>query len=162
MIATEHGPIVVDLFEEDAPRHAASFKKLVREGFFNGLSFHHVIDGFMAQGGTLQGPGANGPEATIPAEIGRKHVRGSVAASRKTFGNPRKASSPGQFYVCFAAQPGLDGEYTVFGQVVEGMDVVDRLKKGTGLNGAMVPPGSGDKMLKAEVLEGEAAPPSAK
>ena len=102
------------------------------------------------------------PEAAIPAEIGRKHARGSVAASRKTFGNPQKASNAGQFYVCFAAQPGLDGEYTVFGQVVEGMDVVDRLKRGTGLNGAMVPPGSGDKMLKVEVLEVEAAPPNAK
>jgi cyclophilin family peptidyl-prolyl cis-trans isomerase len=152
VITTELGRIVIDLFEEDAPKHAENFKKLAREGFYNGMTFHRVIEGFMAQGGDPQGTGAGGPGYTIPAEIKRPHIRGSVAAARRGFSNPKKESSGSQFYICFTAQPSLDGEYTVLGQVVEGMDVVDKLKRGTGANGAMVPPGSGDKMLKVEVV----------
>jgi len=153
MITTEHGKIVIDLFEDDAPGHAENFKKLARKGFYNGITFHRVIPGFMAQGGDPDATGSGGPGYTQPAEIKRKHVRGSLAAARQGDRvNPEKKSSGSQFYICFKATPFLDGSYTVFGQVVEGMDAVDRLKVGTGGNGAMVPQGSGDKMLSVEVV----------
>jgi cyclophilin family peptidyl-prolyl cis-trans isomerase len=152
VITTEHGRIIIDLFEEDAPKHSENFKKLAREGFYNGLSFHRVIEGVMAQAGEPQGTGPRGVSYTIPAEIKRPHRRGSVGAARRFLNNPTRESNGSQFYICFTAQPRLDGEYTVFGQVIEGMDVVDKLKRGDGASGVMVPPNSGDKLLKVEVV----------
>jgi cyclophilin family peptidyl-prolyl cis-trans isomerase len=153
VITTTHGKIVIDLFEDDTPGHAKNFKKLAGEGFYNGVTFHRVIPGFMAQGGDPDGTGRGGPGYTQPAEIKRKHVRGSVAAARQgDRANPERKSSGSQFYICFKDTPFLDDAYTVFGQVVEGMDVVDKLKVGTGGNGAMVPSGSGDQMQSVEVV----------
>jgi cyclophilin family peptidyl-prolyl cis-trans isomerase len=148
VLTTKHGKIVIDLFEDDAPGHAANFKKLAREGFYNGLTFHRVIAGFMAQGGDPDGTGSGGPGYTQPAEIKRKHVRGSVAAARLGDRmNPKRDSSGSQFYICFQTTAHLDDQYTVFGQVVEGMDVVDKLKVGTGP--------TGDTMDTVEVVPAE-------
>ncbi len=133
VIETAKGKITVELFTEQSPLHAENFKKLVREGFYNGTTFHRVIPQFVIQGGdpnsrsedrTLHGRG--GPGYTVPAEIGIDHKRGYLAAARLGDQvNPRRESSGSQFYICLADLPNLDGGYTVFGRVVEGMDVVD-------------------------------------
>ncbi len=135
VLKTDIGDIVIDLFEKDTPKHAANFKKHVNAGFYHNTTFHRVIEGFMAQGGDPDGTGLGGPGYTIEAEIGRPHVKGAVAAARTSDRvNPERRSSGSQFYICFdrrgTAQ--LDGAYTVFGQVVKGMDVVEKIKRGEG------------------------------
>ena len=132
VLQTTAGEVVIDLFEDDTPMHAANFQKLVRQGFYNNLTFHRVIAGFMAQGGDPDGTGRGGPGYTQAAEIKRKHLRGSVAAARLgDRANPDRRSSGSQFYICFGPKPHLDqGGYTVFGQVVKGMENVDKIKKG--------------------------------
>ena len=135
VIETKFGDIVIELFEESAPKHAANFKKLVREGFYDGTTFHRVIPGFVIQGGDpnskdedRSNDGIGGPGYTVEAEIGLKHERGFVAAARRPDRvNPRRESSGSQFYICLTELPKLDGSYTVFGKVVEGMDVVDQI-----------------------------------
>lgn len=141
VISTMHGEIVIDLYADQAPKTVANFKKLTSEGFYNGLTFHRVIPGFVAQGGDPDGNGTGGPGYTVEAEIHPelKHVTGAVATARKGDRvNPEKRSSGSQFYICLAPQPHLDGGYTVFGQVVEGMDNVKKIRKG-------------DKMVKVEL-----------
>jgi cyclophilin family peptidyl-prolyl cis-trans isomerase len=154
VLTTNLGDVVIELFESDAPKHSENFKKLVREGYYNGLTFHRVIEGFMAQGGDPKGDGTGGPEQTIQAEIKRPHLRGSLAAARKgDFVNPQKASSGSQFYICFEPQPSLDaGGYSVFGQVIQGMDVVDRIPRGSGPNGLVMPVESRAKIIAAKVV----------
>jgi cyclophilin family peptidyl-prolyl cis-trans isomerase len=135
VIETSKGTITIELFVQDAPKHSENFMKHARDGFYNGTTFHRVIPGFVAQGGdpnsrtddrTLHGRG--GPGYTIPAEIGINHKRGYVAAARLGDQvNPLRESSGSQFYICLADLPNLDGGYTVFGHVVEGMDVVDAI-----------------------------------
>lgn len=116
--------VVIDLFEKDAPNTVANFEKLASEGFYNGLVFHRVIPGFVAQGGCPNGTGTGGPGYTINCEINpNKHQRGSLAmahAGRNTGGS--------QFYIVYQPQPHLDGQHTVFGQVVSGMEYVDQFK----------------------------------
>lgn len=128
--------VVIELFDKDAPNTVANFEKLVNDGFYNGLVFHRVIPGFVAQGGCPQGTGTGGPGYTINCEINpNKHERGTLAmahAGRNTGGS--------QFYICYQPQPHLDGGHTVFGKVVSGMDAVD------GFRGR-------DKMEKVEVYE---------
>lgn len=128
--------VVIDLFENDAPNTVANFEKLAKEGFYNGLSFHRVIPGFVAQGGCPQGTGTGGPGYNIDCEINpNKHERGSLAmahAGRNTGGS--------QFYICYQPQPHLDGQHTVFGKVVSGMEHVDQFK-------------GQDKMEKVEIVE---------
>ncbi|MCR8642351.1 peptidylprolyl isomerase [Paenibacillus sp. N1-5-1-14] len=118
------GEILIELFEKDAPNTVANFEKLVNDGFYNGLNFHRVIPGFVAQGGCPQGSGMGGPGYTINCEINpNKHERGTLAmahAGRNTGGS--------QFYICYEAQPHLDGGHTVFGKVTQGMDLVDTFK----------------------------------
>lgn len=129
-ITTDFGTIKMELFAKEAPKTVANFVKLVNDGFYNGLIFHRVIPGFMIQGGDPEGTGRGGPGYTIPAEISPtlKHKRGTVACARLGDQvNPSKASSGSQFYICVAPQPHLDGQYTIFGQVIEGMDVVDKI-----------------------------------
>jgi peptidyl-prolyl cis-trans isomerase B (cyclophilin B) len=135
------GNIIVELHPEDAPQHVANFLKLVEEGFYSGSTFHRIVPAFVVQGGdqiskrnwksSLLGTGRDGPFYTIPEEIGRKHLRGAVAAARKQDAvNPGRESSPTQFYICLADLPALDKDgYTVFGEVVEGMDVVDKISR---------------------------------
>ena len=136
LIETNLGNIFFKFYEEEAPLHAANFKKLAREGFYDGCTFHRVVPGFVIQGGSptskddnRANDGAGGPGYTIPAEIGVKHTRGSVAAARQGDQvNPERRSSGSQFYICMRDLPNLDrGGYSVFGQVVEGMDVADQI-----------------------------------
>ena len=131
VLETDIGEIYIDVFEESTPLHAENFKKLVAKGFYDGLTFHRVIEQFMAQGGDPTGTGDEGPGYRIDAEIDHPHLRGSVAAARKGDKvNPQRKSDGSQFYICFSAQPHLDAGYTVFGHVVRGMDVVDKIKRG--------------------------------
>jgi len=126
-IETKHGDILIELYADTAPNTVANFKALAGKGFYDGLSFHRVIAGFMAQGGDPEGTGTGGPGYKVKAEFNdRKHVRGTVAMARSA--SPDSAGS--QFYICFGPQPHLDGQYTIFGQVVEGMDIVDQIKQG--------------------------------
>lgn len=134
-LTTPHGDIVIELNPEAAPKTVANFKKLVAEGFYNGTTFHRVIPGFMIQGGDPNSKGEDrashgtgGPGYTIPAEIGLKHTRGAVSCARLGDEvNPQKASSGSQFFICVADTPFLDGQYTVFGKVVSGMEVADKI-----------------------------------
>lgn len=135
VIETTMGTISIELFTGQAPQHSENFKKLAREGFYNGTIFHRVIPGFVVQGGDPNSRsedrsvhGRGGPGYTIPAEIGIDHERGHVAAARLGDQvNPERESSGSQFYICLDALPNLDGAYTVFGRVAEGMDVVDAI-----------------------------------
>ncbi len=136
-IETEHGDILIELYPDSAPNTVANFKALAGKGFYDGLKFHRVIAGFMAQGGDPEGTGRGGPGYKVKAEFNaRKHVRGTVAMARSS--DPDSAGS--QFYICFAPQPHLDGQYTIFGQVVEGMDVVDQIKQDDVMNKVTVLP----------------------
>ncbi len=130
MINTDKGDITIELYEEDAPNTVANFQSLIESGFYNGLTFHRVVPGFVIQGGCPQGTGAGGPGYTIKCEINpNKHVRGTLSmahAGRDTGGS--------QFFICHDAFPHLDGVHTVFGQVTEGMDVVDKIAEGDKMN----------------------------
>jgi peptidyl-prolyl cis-trans isomerase B (cyclophilin B) len=127
-IAMEKGGVIkIEFFGDDAPKTVENFVTLAKKGFYNGLVFHRVIPGFMAQGGDPKGDGTGGPGYTIKDEFNKqKHVRGAVAMARTSAPN----SSGSQFYICFEPQPHLDGGYVVFGKVVSGMNIVDNIKKG--------------------------------
>jgi len=126
-MTTKYGEVKIELFADSAPNTVANFKSLVDKHFYDGLQFHRVIPGFMAQGGDPKGTGTGGPGYKIKAEFNdRPHVRGTVAMARSA--NPDSAGS--QFYICYGEQPHLDGEYTVFGQVVTGMDAIDHIEQG--------------------------------
>ncbi len=132
-IETNRGNIVVELYPAVAPKTVANFEKLSKDGFYNGLTFHRVEPGFVVQGGDPQGNGTGGPGYEIPAEISptEKHLRGTIAMARTGDQvNPERKSSGSQFYICLAPAPFLDGQYTLFGAVVEGMNVVDQIKVG--------------------------------
>ncbi len=121
------GEIRMDLFAKDAPKTVENFVTLAKKGFYNGLAFHRVVAGFVVQGGDPKGDGTGGPGYTIKAEFNdNKHLRGSVAMARSA--HPDSAGS--QFYITFGAQPHLDHQYTVFGQVTAGMEHVDRIRQG--------------------------------
>jgi len=124
---TKHGDILIELYADTAPNTVANFKALAGSGYYDGLTFHRVIDGFMAQGGDPDGTGMGGPGYKVKAEFNeRKHVRGTLAMARSS--DPDSAGS--QFYICYGDTPHLDGQYTIFGQVTEGMDAVDAIKQG--------------------------------
>lgn len=125
---TNMGSFEVTLDAKAAPKTVANFIKLTNEGFYNGLTFHRIVAGFMIQGGDPKGDGTGGPGYTVPAEIGLKHTMGAIATARTGDAvNPTKASSGSQFFITLAAQPSLDGQYTVFGYVTSGMDVVTKI-----------------------------------
>jgi len=126
VLETTKGIIKIRVHPEAAPIHSANFVKLVMDGFYDGLKFHRVIQGFMSQGGDPEGTGQGGPGYTLPAEIGLPHVAGSIAAARlRDEDNPERRSSGSQFYLCHTDEScaRLNGMYTVFGQIVEGLDV---------------------------------------
>lgn len=126
VVETNRGTFSFKFYPEDAPQTVASFKKLANKGFYDGLIFHRVIAGFMMQGGDPTGTGTGGPGYTIKAEFNKhSHVAGTVSMARS--GDPDSAGS--QFFVCLAPASHLDGQYTVFGQVIDGMDVVDAIGK---------------------------------
>jgi peptidyl-prolyl cis-trans isomerase B (cyclophilin B) len=133
ILDTDRGTIVIEFYPAAAPKTVENFETLTKKGFYNGLTFHRVVPGFVVQGGDPKGDGSGGPGYDVPAEISpaEKHLRGSVATARLGDAvNPDRKSSGSQFYICLAAQPSLDGQYTVFGGVVEGMDVVDKIQVG--------------------------------
>jgi peptidyl-prolyl cis-trans isomerase B (cyclophilin B) len=131
IIDTDRGIVVIELYPQAAPKTVANFETLTKKGFYDGLTFHRVVPDFVVQGGDPDGTGTGGPGYTVPAEIGEKHLRGSVATARTGDQvNPKRESSGSQFYICLEPQPALDGQYTVFGGVISGMDVVDQIQKG--------------------------------
>lgn len=140
------GRVVIQMRPDLAPKHVARIKQLVRQGFYNGLKFHRVIEDFMAQTGDPLGNGTGGSGQNIPAEFNSAHhVRGTVSMARAS--NPDSADS--QFFICFKAVPFLDGQYTVWGQVTEGMEYVDNIKRGTGPNGAVL--GEPDRIIAMHI-----------
>jgi peptidyl-prolyl cis-trans isomerase B (cyclophilin B) len=133
ILNTDRGDIVIELYPNVAPKTVANFEELSKKGFYNNLTFHRVEPGFVVQGGDPQGNGMGGPGYDLPAEISptEKHLRGTVAMARKGDQvNPDRKSSGSQFYICLAPAPFLDQQYTIFGGVVEGMNVVDQIKVG--------------------------------
>src|SRR6476660_5455366 len=124
-MTTSEGPITIELFDADAPKTVANFKKLAADGFYDGLIFHRVIKDFMIQGGCPQGTGTGGPGYTFEDEFNdHKVVRGALAMA-----NAGPNTNGSQFFlVTLEATPWLDGKHTVFGQVTDGMDVVDKLE----------------------------------
>lgn len=140
------GRVVIDLRPDLAPKHVARIKELARQGFYDGLTFHRVIRDFMAQGGDPSGNGTGGSGKNIPAEFSKEpHVRGTLSMARSA--NPNSADS--QFFICFKEVPFLDGQYTVWGKVSQGMEFVDRIKKGDeNRNGEVRNP---DKIVKMQV-----------
>jgi peptidyl-prolyl cis-trans isomerase B (cyclophilin B) len=116
--------VKIELFDKDAPNTVANFEKLANEGFYDGLSFHRIIPGFVAQGGCPKGTGTGGPGYTIKCEINpNKHERGSLSMAHA---GPNTGGS--QFFIVYKPQPHLDGVHTVFGKVTEGMEHVDAFK----------------------------------
>ncbi|HEX3370559.1 MAG TPA: peptidylprolyl isomerase [Candidatus Cybelea sp.] len=136
-IATKHGDIVFTLFPDDAPLHAAAFLKLADAGFYDGLLFHRVEPGFVVQGGDPKGDGTGGPGYRLKAEFNtRPHLRGTVAMARAT--PPDSAGS--QFYICLDDARFLDNQYTVFGQMSEGFEALDAIKRGDAMTSVKVEP----------------------
>ena len=124
-ISTVKGDIVVQLDASAAPLTVNNFVFLAEQGFYDNLTFHRVEPGFVIQGGDPTGTGGGGPGYTVPAEIQLPHVEGAIAMARRGDEvNPTRASSGSQFYITLAPTPFLDGGYTAFGHVIEGMDVV--------------------------------------
>jgi cyclophilin family peptidyl-prolyl cis-trans isomerase len=127
IILESGGEIHMEFYAEDAPKTVENFVTLAKKGFYNGLTFHRVVPDFVVQGGCPKGDGTGGPGYTIKAEFNKqKHLRGSVAMARSQ--HPDSAGC--QFYITFGPTPHLDGNYTVFGRVVSGMEHVDRIKQG--------------------------------
>ena len=123
----DHGRVVIELRPDLAPGHVARIKELAREGFYDGIVFHRVIEGFMAQSGDPTGTGAGGSGKKLKAEFSdAPHVRGTASMARAQ--NPDSADS--QFFICFGDARFLDRQYTVWGQVSEGMEHVDKIKRG--------------------------------
>jgi peptidylprolyl isomerase len=121
------GRVVIELKPDQAPGHVARIKELARKGFYDGIAFHRVIDGFMAQTGDPRGDGTGGSGQRLKAEFNKaKHVRGTCSMARAQ--SPDSADS--QFFICFGPAPFLDGKYTAWGQVVSGMEHIEAIKKG--------------------------------
>jgi peptidyl-prolyl cis-trans isomerase B (cyclophilin B) len=131
IIETDKGNIRVKLFAKEAPLSVTNFIQLAKGGFYEGLTFHRVEPGFVIQGGDPSGDGTGGPGYTVPAEIGKPHLEGALAWARTGDEvNPQRRSSGSQFYITLAPTPFLDSGYTVFGQTIEGMDVVKQIRRG--------------------------------
>lgn len=149
------GRVVIEMRPDLAPRHVARIKELTRQGFYDGLPFHRVIAGFMAQTGDPTGTGAGGSGKRLPAEFSAEpHVRGTVSMARTT--DPNSADS--QFFIVYQDAPHLNGNYTVWGQVTTGMTYVDRIKKGASGSGQVPDP---DRIVRMQIAadaeaEGEA------
>jgi peptidylprolyl isomerase len=127
ILETTQGRVAIEMRPDLAPRHVARIKELVQEGFYDGVAFHRVIEGFMAQTGCPQGTGTGGSGQKLKAEFSKeKHVRGTVSMARAQ--NPDSADS--QFFICFQDSPWLNDQYTIWGNVTEGMDNVDKIKRG--------------------------------
>jgi peptidylprolyl isomerase len=144
------GRVTIQLLPDLAPKHVERIKTLVRQGFYDGTPFHRVIEGFMAQGGDPTGTGTGGSQLPdLPAEFSppakARYLRGTCGMARTQ--NPNSANS--QFFIMFAPAPSLDGQYTIWGRVTAGMDVVDKIKRGQGGSGSV--PAPADKLIKAQI-----------
>jgi peptidylprolyl isomerase len=146
------GRVAIQLRPDVAPRHVERIKILARRGFYNGLTFHRVIDGFMAQGGDPKGDGTGGSDLpNLQAEFnGLPHVRGALSAARAQ--DPNSANS--QFFIMLSPKLTLDGQYTVFGRVVSGMNYVDAIEKGE-------PPANPTRIVQASIAADNRPPPTA-
>jgi len=147
LLDLKDGRVTIELRPDLAPKHVERIKTLVREKFYDNTPFHRVIEGFMAQGGDPTGTGTSGSSyPNLPAEFSRsaKFLRGTVGAART--GDPNSANS--QFYIMFAPAPHLDGQYTIWGQVTEGMEFVDQIKRGAGGSGTVNNP---DRIVQVRV-----------
>jgi peptidylprolyl isomerase len=142
LIETSKGPVVIELRPDLAPKHVERIKTLAREGFYDGIVFHRVIDGFMAQTGCPQGRGTGSSKLpNLPAEFNAEpHIRGVCSMARAQ--NPNSANS--QFFIVFDDARFLDKQYTVWGKVISGMENIDKINKGE-------PPASPDKMITVRV-----------
>ena len=139
LLETSKGDVVIEMRPDLAPGHVARIKELARQGFYDGLKFHRVIDGFMAQTGCPQGTGTGGSGQKLEAEFSQeKHVRGTVSMARANDPN----SGDSQFFICFDEAPWLNKQYTAWGKVIAGMENVDKIKRGE-------PVADPDKILKA-------------
>ena len=139
ILDTTKGKVTIEMRPDLAPGHVARIKELVRQGFYDGVVFHRVIDGFMAQTGCPHGTGTGGSGKKLMAEFNREpHVRGTVSMARANDPN----SGDSQFFICFDDATFLDGKYTVWGKVIEGMENVDKIKRGE-------PVRDPDKIVKA-------------
>src|SRR5262249_22092646 len=139
------GRVVIELRPDLAPHHVARIKELVRRGFYDGIAFHRVIAGFMAQTGDPRGDGTGGSGQKLRAEFSQEHhVRGTASMARAN--DPNSADS--QFFICFAPAPNLDGQYTIWGQVTSGMEFIDAIKKGDPQSGRV---GNPDRIVKMQV-----------
>lgn len=146
LLKLKDGDVVIEMFPDVAPNHVKRIKELVRQGFYNGLKFHRVIEGFMAQTGCPLGNGTGGSGQKLKAEFNKMpHKRGTVSMARSMF--PDSADS--QFFICFDDCDWLNGQYTVWGEVTSGMEFVDMIKKGTGSNGAVSNP---DEIISMSVI----------
>ena len=133
---TTEGAIIFELFDEDAPKTVENFRKLATDGFYDGLTFHRVIKDFMIQGGCPEGTGTGGPGYTFEDEINQhKVIRGALAMA-----NAGPNTNGSQFFVTVAATPWLDNKHSIFGEVIEGYDVVEKISE--------VPRGAQDRPLK--------------
>jgi peptidylprolyl isomerase len=130
--------VVIQLLPDVAPKHVERIKTLARQGFYDGTPFHRVIEGFMAQGGDPTGTGTGGSKLPdLPLEASQRHfVRGVCGMARS--GAPNSANS--QFFIMFAPNVGLDGQYTIWGKVTSGMEYVDQIKRGSGSGGIVTDP----------------------
>jgi peptidylprolyl isomerase len=141
ILETSKGKVVIEMRPDLAPGHVARIKELVREGFYDGISFHRVIDGFMAQTGCPHGTGTGGSGQKLRAEFNKEpHVRGTVSMARAQDPN----SGDSQFFICFGDANFLDGQYTAWGKVIEGMENVDKIKRGE-------PVRDPDKIINAKI-----------
>ena len=141
------GKVVIEMKPDHAPKHVKRIKELISEKFYDGLKFHRVIDGFMAQTGDPRGDGTGGSGQNIAAEFNSlPHIRGTVSMARAQ--DPDSADS--QFFICFQESSFLDGQYTAWGQVIEGMEFVDKIKRGAGSNGMVDDP---DKIISMRLAE---------
>lgn len=146
LLQTKYGDVIIEMIPDVAPNHVARIKELVRQGFYNGLKFHRVIEGFMAQAGCPRGDGTGGSGKKLKAEFNRRqHKRGTVSMARAM--DPDSGDS--QFFICYADCPWLDGQYTIWGNVVSGMEFVDMLKKGSGQSGMVSAP---DEIIAMSVI----------
>ena len=131
------GRVTIEMFPDKAPKHVTRIQELVREGYYDGLKFHRVIAGFMAQTGCPQGTGTGGSGQNLEAEFNdTPHCEGTLSMARS--GHPDSADS--QFFICFDDAPHLDGQYTAWGQVTSGMEHIHAIKMGAGGNGAVDDP----------------------
>jgi len=146
LLELKDGIVTIEMKPEVAPNHVARITELVKEGFYDGLKFHRVIAGFMAQTGDPQGNGTGGSGKNLKAEFNNeRHIKGTLSMARAQ--SPDSADS--QFFICLDDAPHLNGQYTVWGQVIDGMEYVDNIKKGEGNNGSII--GEPDTIISIKI-----------